>query len=127
MASPRMPAGLGVAGAALWRQLTADLEFSPAEIVTLGLACRQADDLAGLEALLAEQGLAGVGSKGQPKLSGVPAELRQQRFALNRLVAALAIPDVGEAVGQSPMQRRAAKAADTRWARQQGRRPGRGA
>ncbi len=127
MPRPRRPARLGPAGQALWRRLTANpqLVFSIAESVTLEAACRQADDVAALEALLESQGLVLVGSTGQPKLSGVPAELRQQRAALTRLVAALAIPEDGETVGRSPAQKRAARAADTRWSRQAKAREGR--
>lgn len=123
-AASAFPAGLGPAGKALWTRLTAPagtrrLEFSRAELVTLELAAHQADDVAQLEKLLAEQGAVTAGSKGQPKLSGVPAELRQQRFALARLVSALALPSIGEEQGVTPAQRKAQKAAEARWARAQ--------
>lgn len=117
MADVRPPAGLGGAGRALWRRLTPGLEFSTAELVTLELACRQADDVARLEHLLEDEGMVTTGSKGQQRLSGVPAELRQQRYALNRLVSALALPDLDEVTGRSPAQRKATKAAAARWDR----------
>ncbi len=118
-----MPAGLGAAGAALWKRLTApvdgdELEFSVAELVTLELACRQAEDIAGLEKVLANDGPTVLGSRGQVRLSPIPAELRLQRAALARLVALLAIPDADEDVGLAPTARRAQRAADARWRRQ---------
>lgn len=128
MTRQRPPAGLGKAGLALWRELTAapreggELVFSPAEVVTLRLACRQADDVARLEELLDEEGPVVKGSKGQPKLSTVPAELRLQRAALARLVAALALPQDGQERGLTPTQRRAQKAANARWERQAAKR-----
>ena len=94
--------------------------FSVEEQVVLELAARQADDLAALERMLAEQGLVVAGSKGQPKLSGAPAELRAQRAALAKLVSQLAIPMDGELVGRTPAQRKAARAAAARWERRRG-------
>ncbi len=125
-----MPAGLGTAGAALWKRLTApvdgdELEFSVAELVTLELACRQADDIAHLEKVLAADGPTVVGSRGQVRLSPIPAELRLQRAALARLVAQLAIPDPDEEVGLAPSARRAQRAAEARWRRQAARREAR--
>lgn len=117
-----LPGGLGTAGAALWRKLTESsvpgeqIVFSTGELVTLELACRQADDIARLEKLLHDDGLTVTGSKGQVKLSSVPAELRLQRAALARLVGLLAIPDEDEGEGRSPAQRKAQRAADVRWA-----------
>ena len=107
----------------MWTRLTAppgpdqQIEFSSAERVTLELACRQADDIARLEELLEADGSMTVGSKGQPKLSSVPAELRLQRAALARLVALLAIPDEGEQHGLSPASRNARHAARVRHSR----------
>jgi hypothetical protein len=91
-------------------------------MVTLRLACRQADDVARLEVLLADEGPVVKGSKGQPKLSTVPAELRLQRAALARLVAAPALPEEGQERGLTPTQRRAQKAANARWQRQAAKR-----
>jgi len=93
-----VPTGLGAAGAALWKRLTApvdgdELEFSVAELVTLELACRQADDISALEQVLAHDGPTVLGSREQVRLSPIPAELRLQRAALARLVAQLAPPD----------------------------------
>lgn len=45
---PKPPAGLGAAGAARWRRLTAALEFQPHELIVLEEACRVVDVLARL-------------------------------------------------------------------------------
>ena len=127
---PRVPTGLGAAGAALWKRLTApvdgdELEFSVAELVTLELACRQADDISALEQVLAHDGPTVLGSRDQVRLSPIPAELRLQRAALARLVAQLALPDPDEDVGLAPGARRAQRAADARWRRQAAKREAR--
>lgn len=117
----------GTAGRALRDRLTTapdgeELIFSAAELVTLDLACAQADSIADLEATLAREGIVVTGSKGQPKLSQIVAELRLQRAALARLVGSLAFPEDGEDVGRTVTQRKAQKAADARWARQASKR-----
>jgi len=131
MAVAKPPAGLGAAGKALWQRLTAppspgkSLVFTSAEILTLELAARTADDVAALEKLLAVDGLVVTGSKGQRRLSPVAAELRLQRAALARLVGLLALPDADEVVGKSAAQRKAQRAADARWAKSAQAREGR--
>ena len=119
MSKYRAPNGLGAAGLALWRRFTADedLVFSTSELVTLELAARQADDVHALETALQRDGLVTEGSKGQPKLSSIPGELRLQRAALARLVGLLAFPEEGESEGLTPAQKRARRAADARWSR----------
>jgi len=121
-ARPRPPSTLGRAGAALWRRLTAppaagqSLVWSPGELVVLEQACRTADDVASLERLLKRDGLLVTGSKGQSKLSGVPAELRLQRAALTRLVRQLEVSDSAAEEGpRSAASRRAQAAAQARW------------
>lgn len=114
MTAPKRPAGLGKAGAALWKDLSGPFEFGADEVVILAAVCRQADDIASLEALLAEQGGTVIGSTGQPRLNPIYAELRQARLALGKLIEALHLPDDGEAV-LTPAQKRARKAANVRW------------
>jgi phage terminase small subunit len=123
MAEMTRPDRLGPTGRALWRRLTSpapgeELLFSSAERVTLELACRQADDLAALEAQLRIEGLVVIGSKGQSRLSGLPTEIRLQRAALGRLIAALALPEETEEEGLTPAQRKAQRAAQARWLRE---------
>jgi len=119
-ARPRLPSKMGSAGRSLWRRLTADddLDFDLTALLTMELACRQADDVAQLEKLLQDQGAVLEGSQGQPRLSSVFAELRAQRLTLSRLIAAIGLPEANEAVGTSPSRRKAQRAADARWSRQ---------
>lgn len=78
----------------------------------LDLAARQADDIAALERLLAEQGPIVTGSTGQPRLSPVFTELRQSRLALGKLLAELRLPDEGLGSTRNVKNRRSARA---RW------------
>jgi hypothetical protein len=79
---PKAPTGLATAGRALWRSLCSIYVFGPREAAILTLACRQADTVADLEALIAEGGLVISGSRGQPRLTSTVTELRQSRLAL---------------------------------------------
>ncbi len=65
MTALRQPAGLDKAGAALWRRLidAHDLDVWE-EVAVVSTACKQADDNARLEALLADGGLIIEGSAG---------------------------------------------------------------
>ncbi len=116
---PTAPAGLGVAGAALWRRITAAYELDPGERALLEAACRQADDIRRLEKLIERDGLTITGSRGQPRLNAAVTEVRQGRIALQKLLAALALPSssddvVSLATARSNQARRAAVA---RWKR----------
>ena len=98
------------------RALPDGSEWDERESALLDLASHQANDIERLEQLLAEQGAAVPGSKGQPRLSGVFAELRQQRLALARLLSDLRMPDeVGAA--QTGASIRKSRAARARWDR----------
>lgn len=111
-----VPKGLGAAGKALWAAYTGSFDFDAHELPALELACRQADQVAALEALIAEQGLTVPGSTGQPRLSPAVAEARQGRVALSKLLGELNLPGEGvESEVVSPAQRRARKAATKRW------------
>lgn len=114
--NPRMPTGLGAAGRQLWTRLTEHLEFEPREVAVLQAACRQADDIARLEAVLKSEGASAKGSKGQSRLHPAIPELRQARLALVRMLASLDLPDVEE-VPRSTKSTRAQHAANVRWSR----------
>lgn len=107
------PAGLRDAGRNLWAAIADDFELDQREQALLATACRQADDVANLEALLAAEGLSVPGSKGQPRLSAVVSELRQGRLALAKLLDALKLP--AEAKPETEASARARKAVNTRW------------
>lgn len=113
---PAAPSGLGAAGRALWRRVTADLDFEGESRAVLELACRQADDVAALEELLATQGLVVNGSQGQPRLTPVVTELRQSRLALAKLLGDLpALTEQGRTMTAG--QKRGRRAANARWDR----------
>jgi len=113
---PRIPSGLGPSGRALWRKLTVAFDFEPGEAAILETAARQADDVAALEALIAEQGLTVVGSQGQPRLNAAVPECRQSRLALARMLGMLGMPDE-EDRPMSAASRSAQKASNARWNR----------
>jgi hypothetical protein len=81
----------------------------------LGLAAAQADDIAALEAGLAEDGLWVAGSMGQPRLHPAVSELRQARVALARLLGDLPLPNEAQDP-ETARAHRARRAANARWA-----------
>src|SRR4051794_5396169 len=97
MASPKPPTGLQPPGRSLWRAMHAalpqDVEYDERELAILAQACRQADAVASLDAVLKRDGLTVVGSQGQPRLHPAVTELRQGRIALARLLGDVELPD----------------------------------
>lgn len=79
---PKTPPGLGAEGKALWRRLMKCFEFDEWEVPLVETACRQADTVAELEAVLLEGGMVVTGSTGQQRLNPAVSELRQARLAL---------------------------------------------
>ena len=88
---PRPPTGLQLSGRTLWRAVLRDFELDEHEVVVLREACRTADSLDALQALLDEEGAMSSTSHG-PRVHPALPELRQQRIALARLITALRIP-----------------------------------
>lgn len=80
---PKPPAGLGAAGAARWRRLTAALEFQPHELIVLEEACRVVDVLARLRR-----------RKTDPKND---IEIRLQQEQLRKLLGGINWPAENEA------------------------------
>lgn len=115
------PKGLGPSGRALWKRIVAALpdgwEWDDREASVLGLACRQADDLAALERVLADEGVMSVGSAGQPVTHPAVAEARQARLAIGRLLGQLALPDEEAEKATTAAGRHGQQAAETRWRR----------
>lgn len=115
------PPGLADAGAQLWTEITGDYELAPDERALLLEACRTADELDAMCAALSEGPLLVKGSTGQPRPSGLLAEVRAHRVTLGKLLEQLALPEEGEEKGKSPAQLRASKAAQVRWDLQRAR------
>jgi len=115
MTPPKAPNGLEKAGAALWQSLTGAYDLEPWEATVLESACRQADDVARLEVVIARDGMVSTGSAGQPRLAQAVTEVRQGRLALARLLDTLRLPAEDEAAGRTGRQVRAQRAARARW------------
>jgi P27 family predicted phage terminase small subunit len=121
-ARPRLPAGLGNAGKALWRTIVsdvpADAELDARELVLLEQACRAADHESALQAVVKRDGVTAKGSTGQKIVHPALVEARQQRLVILRLLSAIGLDDdTAAAAATSPASRRARRAADARWAR----------
>lgn len=116
------PKGLGKRGRALWRSVVSglpdDWEFDDREAALLGLAARQADDLALLEEAIASRGTFVSGSAGQPVLNPAIGEARQARMAIGRLLGQLELPDGEEEQPRTAAGKRAQRAARARWDRE---------
>lgn len=121
MAFMPAPKGFGNAGRALWASIRKtlqphDVELDERDLAVLTLACRQADDLARLEVVIAKQGVMAKGSTGQPVVHPAVQEARQARQAVQRALAQLELPvDEDTEAGESAASRRARRAAEARW------------
>lgn len=102
---PKVPAGLSKGGSSLWRAVTADYDFRADELEVLEQACRVRDTLDRIDAALVDAPLTMLGSAGQTREHPLLSEARQQRGTFARLIAQLAIPDIG---GPSVSQSRSA-------------------
>lgn len=115
---PAPPGDLGAAGQALWNSVIADVpagwSLDEREYAILGLAARQADDLALLDAAVARDGAMSVGSKGQPVVHPALQEARQARITIGRLLGQLGLPDETGARGTAASLR-GRRAAQARW------------
>lgn len=137
----RAPAGLGKAGRALWRTMTADLRYRPDELRVLRDAAKLADRVESLEKALEGQEFVVYGSMRQPVAHPLLAEHRQSVSALSALLRQLKLsndmfeddeedaePTLGDGLyivpekqhgPRGPMSRTdvARNAAKTRWSR----------
>lgn len=96
---PIPPSELKKSGRALWSAVLEEYELDRHEVLILREACRTADALDGLQALLDADGLMGETSQG-PRIHPALVEARQQRLTFARLLTALRIP-AGEADGRT--------------------------
>ena len=109
----------GPAGTRLVETITSEFDFSnePAKLAVLHRAGRTADTIAALEAEAATQSLTAKGSMNQVVINPLIAEARAQTSLLDKLLKSLGLPDTDEATAAKAeqRQRRARKAAQTRW------------
>lgn len=112
------PADLQAPGKQLWQRVTAKYVLTPPELLILEEAARTADELAGLERAvraLRAADLVVAGSMGQLKAHPLLDETRRHRVLLDRLTAALNLPDELEETGKRGPSRHAQRAAVARW------------
>jgi uncharacterized protein with von Willebrand factor type A (vWA) domain len=110
--APKASAGASLVEAIL-EGLPPGIELDERERALFDQAARQADDIAALEADIAEQGIRVPGSRaGHRVLNPAISEARQGRLALGKLLGALELPE-----SASDASRRAQRAAETRWRR----------
>ncbi len=105
--APEPPSGLRRSGRALWRAVMRDYELDEHETTILREACRTADSLDSLQALIESDGLMSSTSQG-PRIHPALVEARQQRLTFARLLTALRIP-TGETAGGRVPQRGGAR------------------
>ncbi|MCQ4120438.1 terminase [Rhodococcus tibetensis] len=106
MSQTRTPAGLRAAGKRLWSSTTDEFELAEHERGLLLQACRTADALDALQKVLERDGVLNESSQGTRVHPALP-ELRQQRIAFARLVAALGL-ESGVQEDSAPKQPRRA-------------------
>lgn len=99
----RPPPGLGTTGRALWRAVVTDYDLDRHELTILREACRTADSLDGLQAILDREGLTSESSQGT-RAHPALVELRQQRVTFARLLTALRIPAGESGHGRSQVR-----------------------
>jgi hypothetical protein len=85
-------AGVTLVGS-IRKGLPPGVELDEREEAILDLAARQANDVAALEADIAERGIRVEGSRGQPVLNPAFREARQGRLALGKLLGQLDLPE----------------------------------
>src|ERR1700752_989592 len=109
-AAPAAPKGLRTSGRKLWNATVADFELSAHETGLLLQACRTADALDSLQAVLDAEGVMQESPQGRRAHSALQ-ELRAQRITYARLIAALGlktgVEDDDDQAGKQ--QRRAAR------------------
>ena len=116
---PRIPAGLGRRGKALWNSVIVDFVLAEGECALLLEACRTLDDIEALQQAVAGAPLSSTGSRGQDVVHPLRAELRSQRLLLAKLIGQLDVPMPREGGGSKwdglSASSRARKAARVRW------------
>lgn len=100
---PTAPAGTKPGGRALWRSIVDDFELDEHELALLRQAVRTVDVIDKLQADIDKHG-ATVESPQGVKVHPAIVEIRQQRLALARLLAALRLP-TGDEAEASPSAR----------------------
>lgn len=119
-APPRPPAGLGKAGAALWRAIVADVgtgwRLDSRDKQFLLSACVTADRIVALEKAIDRDGVTVKGSRGQIVPHPCISEVRQLELVQLRQLSAVELTNPADAKRPaSPASTRAQRAAQSRW------------
>lgn len=113
----RAPAGLDARGRRFWTKTIEVYVLTEGEAELLAECCRTLDRLDTLAAVVAVDGPTATGSTGQVTVHPALTESRNQRLALHRLLAALALPDEdGKATVLSSQSASGKQGAPVRWA-----------
>lgn len=112
---PPPPKNLGPRGRSFWRRTLDTFDLSEVELELLRECCRLLDECESLRQSVDQVGTTVKGSTGQIRVHPALGELRQHRLALGRLLAQIALPDVDDSTLRTPVQARAARAAESRW------------
>ena len=91
--APRPPEGLGPTGRALWRDTVAGYTFTPTELGVLRELCRAHDTATNLTTTSKSVSVTVKGSRGQPTVHPVFAEIRANQETIARLSRTLNLPD----------------------------------
>ncbi len=116
MVKPAEPQGLDRDGATLWRDVVSKYELRVDELRVLESACRAADRVTKMRALLDESPLLTVGSTGQTVVHPLVAEIRAHEAQLAAPVGKLKLPDEQGAAPTESRSTQARAAAQSRWA-----------
>jgi phage terminase small subunit len=120
--NPAAPKDLQAAGKKLWRETLAEFEPSAPESALLHQLCLTIDELAQMQAELAQMGMVVMGSRNQPRPNPLLPMIAAHRKLADQLVVALGLPLEGEVVGRR-RSAQAKEAVNSRWHRE--RRKGR--
>ncbi len=115
MTTLRAPSGLAAKGRKLWKDVTSTHTLAAPELVLLEEACRIADRLDKLDALLSGEvehwvdlrAIKGCEEAVEIHIDSALSEARQQANVLKQLIASLRLPD--DATGKKPQQRGGAR------------------
>jgi hypothetical protein len=91
--APRPPEGLGPAGRALWRDIVANYTLTATEAGVLRELCRAHDNATRLTTHAKGVSVTVKGSRGQPIVHPVFAEIRSNQEIISRLSRTLNLPD----------------------------------
>jgi hypothetical protein len=116
---PPTPADLMAPGRRLWAAVVGKYVLTPTELLILEEAARTADELSRLERAVRNLSrMTAAGSAGQTVAHPLLTEVRRHRALLEKLTAALNLPDELEEAGLRGPSRHARTAANARWAQQ---------